>query len=94
MSVWQKVGRVFLFTTTVVVLCILLSMLAAATIFTTQHARRAIDNTPEFMNAIGIILVSMLVNTLCVMGLLAIRRADHKLVPPAAHTAPAEGKQG
>ena len=88
----QKVGRVFLFSITLVVVCILLSMFAAACIFTLQHARHMIISRPELIGDACIIFVSMLVNSLCVMVLLAIRRADHKLVPPAEPPGPPTGK--
>jgi hypothetical protein len=78
----QKVGRVFVFTIALVVICILLSMFAAAGIFTLEHMRKMAGGSSELLSDLGIILVSMLVNTLCVIVLLEVRKADRKLIPP------------
>ena len=82
MSFAQKLGRIVLFCTTLIVLSILLSMAAAVGIFAFEHAHHMIMSTPELLDQVCIIFIGMLVNTLCVMALLAVRRADHKLVPP------------
>ena len=83
MSRWQKGARVILFTTTLIVISILSSMLAAVGIFVVQHARHMISGIPQLAEDIGIIFLSMLVNTLCVMALLKVKNADQRLIPPA-----------
>ena len=78
----QKTARIFLFTMALVMLCILLSMLAAAGVFVLEHARRMIGSFSELAGDLGIIFVSMMINTICVIVLLEISKADRKLIPP------------
>ena len=80
MSSMQKIGRIFLVTITLVVSCILLAMLGALGIFIVERGHAMISNTPELISDLGIIFVSVSVNALCVMVLLQIRKADHKLM--------------
>jgi len=90
MTRWQKTARIVLFTATMVVTCILLSMVAAAAIFTLQHEKRLHKGLPELAEDLGIILLSMIVNTLCVLLLLRIKQADQKLIPPSEDPKPPE----
>jgi len=78
----QKVGRVFVFTLTLVVISIFFSMLAAAGIFALEHARRMAGGFPELAGDLAIIFVSMMINAVCVIVLLEVRKADRKLIPP------------
>jgi len=80
----QKVGRVFLMTGTLVVVCILSAMLGAAGIFLVQQGHDMASNVHDLLRDLGIIFVSMLVNTVCVVVLLEIRKADRKLIQPPA----------
>lgn len=82
MTHFQKTARIVLITATLVVTSILLSMVAAAAIFTLQHERDMLGGWAQLMGDIAIILVSMIVNTLCVLVLLRIKNADQKLIPP------------
>ena len=82
MTLTQKVGRVFLVALTLVVICILSAMLGALGIFLVQKAHGMLAGTPELLDDIAIIFASMVVNTICVIVLLEIRKADRKLVPP------------
>lgn len=86
MSRNQKVGRVFLLTGTLVVVCILTAMLGAAGIFLMQRGHDMISNVRDLLRDVGIIFVSMIVNTICVIVLLEIRKADHKLIQPTEPT--------
>ncbi len=82
MSYWQKMGRIFLFSTTLIMISVLSSMLAAVGIFTLQHVRHMMSGAPQLLGDIAIILVCMLINTLCVMVLLKVKNADQRLIPP------------
>ena len=81
MTFKQKVGRVLLLSGTLVVGSILVSMLGALGIYLIERGRE-LDSTTEFFNGMGIILLGISVNTLCVMALVQIKRADHKLISP------------
>ena len=82
MTGWQKVGRVFLVTITLVISSLLMAMLAAIVIFVVQGGRAMLTSMPELLSGLEIIVVSACVNTICVMVLLEIKKADHKLIPP------------
>jgi hypothetical protein len=82
MTFAQKVGRVFLVALTMVVICILTAMLGALGIFLVQKAHGMLSSAPELLDDLGIIFASMIVNTICVIALLEIRKADRKLIPP------------
>jgi hypothetical protein len=82
MTLTQKVGRVFLVALTLVVICILSAMLGALGIFLAQKAHGMLASTPELLDDLAIIFASMIVNTICVIVLLEIRKADRKLIPP------------
>ncbi len=82
MSRKQKVARVLLFTVTLVMLCILTSMLAAVAIFLLQHALNMFNGVAQLAGDLTIIFVSMVVNTLCVLVLLKVKSADQKIIPP------------
>ena len=90
MTLAQKLGRIFLFTTTLVIISVLSSTLAAAAIFAFQHSLKTSGGYAELAGDVGIIYFSMMVNAVCVIVLLGIRKADHKLIPPAASTSQAE----
>ena len=88
MSLTQKVSRVFLVALTLVVICILTAMLGALGIFLVQKAHGMLGGAPELLDDLAIIFVSMIVNTICVIVLLAIKRADRKLIPPPKNSLP------
>ncbi len=90
MSRRQKAARILLFTVTLVMVSILSSMLAAVGIFAVQHMRHMMSGLPQLAEDIGIIFVCMLINSLCVLGLLKVKNADQKLIPPTEHTAPTD----
>jgi ABC-type Fe3+-siderophore transport system permease subunit len=81
MTFTQKVGRVILLSSTLVIGSVLVAMLGALGLYLLEKGRE-IGNTPEFFSGISVILVGIAVNTLCIAVLLQIKRADHKLVPP------------
>ena len=83
----QKIGRTFLLTGTLVVVCILSAMLGAAGIFIFQKEHDMANSARELLRDLGIIFVSMIINTFCVMVLLQIRKADRKLIQPPAVSA-------
>jgi hypothetical protein len=82
MSRAQKIGRIFLVTTTLVISCILTAMLVTLGIFVIERARDLLGSIPKLLDDLGIILVSMIVNAICVIVLLEIKKADGKLIPP------------
>jgi len=86
MSLRQKIGRVCLITVTLVVSCILFSMVMALGIFLVERSRAMLANTPELINGLAILLVSLGVNAVCVIILFQIRKTDRKLMPPQPAT--------
>lgn len=86
MTTLQKVARVFFFTTSLIVICILLSMMAAVGIYTIQHIYHWGRGIPGLMADLGIIFVSMLVNTFCVVVLLKVKNADLLLMNSPGRT--------
>jgi len=87
MSRAQKIGRAFLLTGTLVVVCILTAMLGAVGVFIFQREHDMAGSIRDLLRDLGIIFVSMVVNTICVIVLLQIKKADRKLIqPPEAST--------
>ncbi len=58
MSRSQKVGRVLLITTTLLVICILSSMVATLAVFLVERGHRMLSSIPNLMNVFEIIFVS------------------------------------
>ncbi len=81
MTVGQKIGRVLLFSSTLIVGSILVAMLGALGLFIMQRGLE-LSSVPEFMQGLGIVVTGIIVNLACVFILLQIKKADHKLVPP------------
>jgi uncharacterized Tic20 family protein len=82
MSQAQKIGRIFLVTITLVISCILTAMLVTVGIFVIERARDLLGSVPKLLDDLGIIFVSMVVNAICVIVLLEIKKTDGKLIPP------------
>jgi len=78
----QKIGRASLVALTLVIICILTAMLGALGIFLVQKGRHLMGSMIDLLDGLGIIFVSTIVNTICVIVLLEIRRTDRMLVPP------------
>ena len=78
----QKLGRILLFSVTAIMICIISSMLASVGIFAFQRMLHASGSLSKLAVDIGIVFVSMMVNTVCVIVLLAVSKADRKLIPP------------
>ena len=83
MNRMQKIGRVFLVTVTLLVNCILLAMAGALAIFLAEHGSEMFGNIPNLMAGLEIIFTSILVNAVCIVVLLKIRKADRKLISAA-----------
>jgi uncharacterized membrane protein YidH (DUF202 family) len=81
MTWMQKLGRVFLVSATLVIGSILAAMIGALGLFVMERGRE-LGSMPELANGVGIILVGVCVNVACVLVLLQIKRADHKLMGP------------
>jgi len=81
MNFAQKIGRVVLLTSTLVVGSVLVAMLGALGLYLVERGRE-MDNAPELLNGAGIILLGIAVNATCVIILLQIKKADNKLLPP------------
>ena len=81
MSVAQKMGRTFLVTMTLVVICILTTMMGALGIFVIQRGRAMLGSIPELLRGLEIVFAGICVNAICVAVLLHIKRADRKLIP-------------
>ena len=85
----QKIGRVFLLTGTLVIVCLITAMLGAVGIFLVQQGHDMATSMRDLLHDIGIIFVCMLINAFCVIVLLEIKKADHKLIqPPESVTKP------
>jgi hypothetical protein len=85
MTRWQKVGRVFLLTATLLTISLLSTMVIAAVIFLFQRMPRLVltllaSDFSVVEKMIAIILLSVCVNTVCVFVLLQIRRMDRGLM--------------
>jgi hypothetical protein len=81
MTFVQKVGRVVLLTSTLVVGSIMVAMLGALGLYLMERGRE-FGSKPEFLNGVCVIMVGVVVNAICVLILVQIKKADHKLVPP------------
>ena len=81
MTFRQKMGRILLLSGTLVIGSILVAMLGAVGLYLMERGRE-LGSTPEFMNGVVIVVVGITVNSLCVLALVQIKRADHKLIPP------------
>ena len=81
MTFRQKVGRVVLLSTTLVIGSIVVAMLGAVGLYLIEKAHE-LDSTPEFLQGLAVIVVGVGVNGLCLAILLQVKRADHKLLPP------------
>jgi len=76
----QKIGRICLFVTSLFLISVFSSSLAAAGIFTIQHVYRWTSGFPALVSDLGIIFFCMVINTLCVFVLLEVKKADRKLL--------------
>jgi uncharacterized membrane protein YidH (DUF202 family) len=81
MSLAQKAGRVVLITATLIVGSILVAMFGALGLFLVERGRE-LRSKPEFLDGLWVITIGIAVNTICVLVLVQIKKADHKLVPP------------
>ena len=78
----QKIGRTFLLTGTLLVICMITALLGALGIFLVQKGHDMISNFHELIRDVGIIFVCTMINALCVIVLLEIKKIDHKLIRP------------
>ncbi len=81
----QKVGRVFLVTVSLVVVCILTAMLLALGIFLIERSHLIFtalmeDNFSVVARMTGILALSVGVNVFCVFILFQVRRLDRNLM--------------
>jgi hypothetical protein len=90
MSRSQKIGRVFFLTGTLLVVCFLTAMLSAVGIFIVQRIHDMVTSVRDLLRDLGIIFASMIINAACVIVLLEIRKADHKLIQPPEPSAKPE----
>ncbi len=81
MTLFQKTGRILLFTAALVIACILFAMAGALGLYLMERGRELRD-TPQFYHGLLIVLVGLGVNVGCVFVLMQIKKADTKLVPP------------
>jgi uncharacterized membrane protein YidH (DUF202 family) len=81
MSVNQKTGRVFLLSATLVIGSVLVAMIGAVGLFLVEKGRE-LGDMPELLDGLGIIVIGVIVNAVCVLMLVEIKRTDHKLIPP------------
>lgn len=80
MNTGQKVGRIFLLSATLVIGSILVAMLGAVGLYLIERGRE-MGSTPQFLDGIGIIIIGIIVNYVCVLMLMQIKHADRKLIP-------------
>ena len=81
MTLTQKMGRVVLLSGTLVVGSVLVAMIGALGLYLMEKGRE-LGNTPEFFQGVAIIVTGIVVNTICVLILVQLKHADHKLIPP------------
>ncbi|HEX4139765.1 MAG TPA: hypothetical protein VHY09_05415 [Candidatus Methylacidiphilales bacterium] len=81
MTLFQKTGRILLFTASLVIGSILFAMAGALGLYLMERGRELRD-TPQFYHGLLIVMVGVGVNIGCVFVLLQIKKADHKLLPP------------
>ena len=81
MTFTQKVGRVLLLSGTLIVGSVLVAMFGAVGLYLMEKGRE-LGDTPEIYKGLIIILTGIVVNTFCVLILVQLKRADHKLIPP------------
>jgi hypothetical protein len=93
MTQGQKVGRVLLVATSLVIICIISAMLLASFVFLVQRMKEVVSailasDFSFIMNVVGILVLSISVNAICVLVLLYVRRMDQTLMmpPPEAPT--------
>jgi hypothetical protein len=89
MTLVQKTGRILFFSGTLVVGSVLVAMIGAVGIYLIERGRE-LGDTPKFFQGLSIILVGIVVNTLCVLVLIQLKNADHKLLPPTRPRATVE----
>ncbi len=77
----QKVGRVFMVTMSLVLGSILAAVVTGIGIYLVQRGHEMVTSVPHLLTGLGIIFTSIVVNTICVLVLLAVKRADQKLIP-------------
>jgi hypothetical protein len=82
MTTVQKFGRSLLVTVSLVILCIVGAMLAALGVYVAERGREMLASTPKFVTGASIIFVGVVVNVICVLVLLEIKKADGKLLAP------------
>jgi hypothetical protein len=76
----QKIGRIMFVSVSLIVSCVLLSMIGAMTIFLVERGTRMLRDIPELMSGLEILLVSAVVNTFCVSVIIHLRNVDRKLM--------------
>ena len=81
LSLFQKTGRVFLLSFTLVIASILFAMLGAVGLYLMERGRE-LDSMPEFWQGVWIILVGVGVNAGCIFVLIQLKKVDNKLLPP------------
>ena len=99
LSTRQKLGRVALISVTIVTLCIILAMILSAAIFIVQWVPELFRNvfTTDFSIAAkmaGIVVLSIVVNSICVFILLQVRRLDRELMNGERSLSRLWGKSG
>ena len=81
MTLFQKTGRILLFTAALLIASILFAMAGAVGLFIMERGRE-LGDSPQFYHGLLILLVGFAVNVGCVFVLMQIKKADTKLVPP------------
>jgi len=84
MSLAQKTGRVLILSGTLVIGSIVVAMLGALGLFLVEKGREMGD-MPELFDGLGVIVIGVIVNVVCVLMLVQIKHADHKLIPPGGN---------
>ncbi len=78
MTQMQKLKHIFAFVTTLLVISVLSSLLAASGIYILEHVYRWSQGYKEWFGDIGIIFIGMTINTLCVLIILEFRKPNRK----------------
>lgn len=82
LTVGQKIGRIFLITVSLTILCIFTAVMLALILYTIHAVPILWSDSKSigFKHLLAIISASAMVNTLCVLALLQIKKLDRALL--------------
>jgi uncharacterized membrane protein YidH (DUF202 family) len=78
LSVTQKIGRALFVSLSLMTICISTALVGAAGLYGFQRGDEIVSTFPNLLNGLAIVSTGIVVNVLCVMVLLEIRKLDLK----------------